>query len=45
MTKRSLLSLVLAGLIVALLGAGYAVVVSNTGGADPTQEALTGFIH
>jgi hypothetical protein len=45
MTKRRLVSLGIAALICALLGAGYAVVLRNTTGADAAQETPTGFIH
>ncbi len=45
MTKRTLVPLILAGLIAAMLGGGYAIVVNNTGGAESEPNAPSGFFH
>ena len=45
MTTRTLISLILAGLIVAMLGGGYAIVINNTGAADSGRDTPSGFFH
>ena len=45
MTKRTLVPLILAGLIVVMLGGGYAIVVSNAGVADSGRDTPSGFFH
>jgi hypothetical protein len=44
MTKRTLISLLLAGLIVAMLGVGYAIVATNGSDGGAAGDAA-GFIH
>jgi hypothetical protein len=45
MKKRTLIPLILAGLIAATLGGGYAIVVNNTGGAESASNTPSGFFH
>ena len=45
MTKRTLVPLIIAVVIAAILGGGYAIVVSNTAGMDSPQDAPSGFFH
>ena len=45
MTKRTLVPLILAGLIAAMLGGGYAIVVNATGGIDSRDSTPSGFFH
>ena len=45
MTTRTLVSLIVAVVIVAMLGVGYAIVVSNAGGSDSQQDTPAGFFH
>jgi hypothetical protein len=45
MTKRTLIPLILAGLIAAMLGGGYAIVANTTGGAESAPTAPSGFFH
>ena len=45
MTKRTLIPLMVAVVIAAMLGGGYAIVVSNTGRIDPQQDTPSGFLH
>ena len=45
MTKRTLIPLMVAVAIAAMLGGGYAIVVSNTGGGDSEQDTPAGFFH
>ena len=45
MSKRTLISILLTGLIVAMLAVGYAIVVTNGSGGGAAGEAAAGFIH
>ena len=45
MMNRTLIPLILAGLIAAMLGGGYAIVVHNTGGAASEPSTPSGFFH
>jgi hypothetical protein len=45
MTKRTLVPVILAVLIAAMLGGGYAIVVRNSGGMDLQSDAPSGFLH
>jgi hypothetical protein len=45
MTKRTLVSVILAVVIVAMLGGGYAIVVYNTSATDSQSDVPSGFIH
>ena len=45
MTTRTLVSLIVAVVIAAMLGGGYAIVVSNTAGMDSSHDAPSGFFH
>jgi hypothetical protein len=45
MTKRTLVPVILAMLIVAMLAGGYAIVVYNSGGVDAQSDAPSGFFH
>ena len=45
MTTRTLVPLILAVAIAAILGGGYAIVVSNSGGIDSQGDTPSGFFH
>ena len=45
MTTRTLVPLILAVLIAAMLGGGYAIVVHNWGGMDSQGNTPSGFFH
>ena len=45
MTKRTLVPLIVALVIAAMLGGGYAIVVSNTAGKDSQHDTPSGFFH
>ena len=45
MTTRTLVSLIVAVVIAAMLGGGYAIVVSNAGGIGSQQDTPSGFFH
>ena len=45
MTKRTLVPLIVAVVIAAMLGGGYAIVVRNAGGMDSQQDTPAGFFH
>ena len=45
MTKRTLVALIVAVVLSAILGGGYAIVVSNTGGIDSQRDTPSGFFH
>jgi hypothetical protein len=45
MTKRTLVPLILAMAIIAILGGGYAIVVNNSGSAGSQGDTPSGFFH
>ena len=45
MTKRTLVPLIVAVVIAAMLGGGYAIVVTNAGVAESGRDTPSGFFH
>jgi hypothetical protein len=45
MTRRTLIPLIIVGIIVAMLGGGYAIVARNDGDVGSRAETPSGFFH